>query len=144
MVLNFYELFAQYEKLGTKEERINFLRQNASQALRKILYLTYNPEMKFFTNKFPPNYRPDVQSPPGLSVSNLYMEIRKLEMFLESYKLAVAKKEQLLTHLLETLEAKEANFVLGILQKNLKVAHLSRSIVREAFPDLLPEPGIKG
>lgn len=141
MVLNFYELFEKYEQLQTKEERINFLRQNASQALRSILYHTYNPNLKFFTDKFPEEYKPDNASPPGMSHSNLFMEIRKIPMFLENDSLPVKKKNTLLIQMLESLEAKEGELLVKIFKKNLDIPHLSRSIVREAFPNLLPPAG---
>lgn len=141
MLLNFYEIFDLYAKCNTKEERISFLRKNDSKALRDILFYTFNPNITFYRKSFPFGYKPNTESPVGLSYSHLHMESKRFYIFTTTYEIPLPKKDIILLQLLESLEEKEAELVMGIFGKDLRVDHLTRSIVREAFPGLLPNPG---
>jgi len=48
------------------------------------------------------------------------------------------KRKQLLLQLIESLEPREAEVVIGILSKDLGVKGLNYKFVKEAFPQLLP------
>jgi hypothetical protein len=48
------------------------------------------------------------------------------------------KREQLLLQLLESIEPREAEVVMGILKKDLGVKGLDYKFIKEAFPNLLP------
>jgi len=50
----------------------------------------------------------------------------------------VNKRKQLLLQLIESLEPREAEVVIGILSKDLGVKGLNYKFVKEAFPQLLP------
>jgi DNA-binding MarR family transcriptional regulator len=53
-------------------------------------------------------------------------------------KLGPEKRTKLLLELLEGLEPREAEVVIGIFQKNLGVKGLNYKFIKEAFPNLLP------
>jgi predicted Zn-dependent protease len=53
-------------------------------------------------------------------------------------KLSDEKRKQLLLQLIESLEPREAEVVIGILSKDLGVKGLNYKFVKEAFPQLLP------
>jgi hypothetical protein len=53
-------------------------------------------------------------------------------------QLSVDKRKQLLLQLIESLEPREAEVVIGILSKDLGVKGLTYKFVKEAFPQLLP------
>ena len=48
------------------------------------------------------------------------------------------KRTELLTQILESIEPREAEVILGIFQKDLGVKGLDYKFVKEAFPDLIP------
>jgi predicted Zn-dependent protease len=48
------------------------------------------------------------------------------------------RREELLLQLLESIEPREAEVILGIFQKDLGVKGLDYKFVKEAFPNLLP------
>jgi predicted Zn-dependent protease len=79
---------------------------------------------------------------PGISRCQLSTEIRKLYLFKKgdatAEKLSVEKRKQLLLQLIESLEPREAEVVIGILSKDLGVKGLNYKFVKEAFPQLLP------
>jgi hypothetical protein len=63
-------------------------------------------------------------------------------MFLEGNQtaetLSVTRSKELLVQMLESIEPREAEIILGIFQKDLGVKGLDYKFVKEAFPDMLP------
>jgi hypothetical protein len=89
----------------------------------------------------PDNYKiPD--TPPGLSRCQLSTEIRKLYLFQDGHPssetLSQRKRDELFIQLIESLEPREAEVVIGIFQKDQGVKGLDYKFVKEAFPELLP------
>jgi len=69
-------------------------------------------------------------------------KLRRLYMFLEGNQTAETltdkRRNELLIQMLESIEPREAEVLLGIFQKDLGVKGLDYKFVKEAFPDLLP------
>jgi len=136
-----YEIFEEIENAGSKDERLNILRKNVSWALRSTLKGAFDPNVKFVFDKMP-DYTPSLD-PPGLSQTSLHQELTRAYMFevgnpRVAPTLTLKRRTEILTQMLEALEAKEAEVLIGILTKKLKVKGLSYALVKEAFPDLLP------
>jgi len=138
---NVYEIFTEFEKASTRDEKINVLRSNDGWALRNILKGSFDPNIKFVINKVP-YYKPS-DSPPGMSYSSIHKELDRVYLFEEnnprvSPNLSFKRKEEILIQILEVLEAKESEIFMNMLLKKQKVKGLTYAIVKEAFPDLLP------
>lgn len=137
---NVYEIFTEFEKASTRDEKINVLRSNDGWALRNILKGSFDPNIKFVINKVP-YYKPS-DSPPGMSYSSIHKELDRVYLFEEnnprvSPNLSFKRKEEILIQILEVLEAKESEIFMNMLLKKQKVKGLTYAIVKEAFPDLL-------
>jgi hypothetical protein len=52
--------------------------------------------------------------------------------------LNVERKNELLIQLLESLEPREAEVIIGIMKKDLGVKGLTYNFVKECFPNMLP------
>ena len=69
-------------------------------------------------------------------------QLRRLYIFLEGNETADTigdkRRNELLVQMLESIEPREAEILLGIFQKDLGVKGLDYKFVKEAFPDLLP------
>jgi hypothetical protein len=136
---NIYEIFDEYEKASTKEERLQVLRRNGNYALRSVLKGTYDPNIQFNIEKVP-LYKPS-DAPPGLGYTSIHQELSRVYLFTAkdprtSANLTLKRKEQLLIQILEALEKREAEVFMNMLLKKQKVKNLNASIVKEAFPDL--------
>jgi hypothetical protein len=79
---------------------------------------------------------------PGLTYDSLSAQLRKMYMFLEGNQtaetLSATRSKELLVQMLESIEPREAEIILGIFQKDLGVKGLDYKFVKEAFPDMLP------
>lgn len=138
---NIYEIFDQFELAVTKQQRMDVIGKNLSPVLVEVLKLGFHPEPKWYFNEMPEGYVvKDV--PAGMSYAGLSTEMRKLYMFQKGNetadKLTDRKREQLLVELLQNLEPREAEVVMGIFRKDFGVTGLNYKFVKEAFPAMLP------
>ena len=138
---NLYEVFDEFEEAKNKNERLDVLRKNMSKALVEVLQLTFHPGFQWYFDDIPESYKiPDTL--PGISRNQIATEIRKLYLFKRgdgtADKLTPEKREQLLLQLLESLEPREAEVIIGIFRKDQGVRGLDYKFVKENFNDLLP------
>ena len=138
---NIYEVFDEFEEAKSKKDRLAVIERNLSKTLVEVLQYTFHPAYQWKIKEMPDNYKtPD--TPPGLSRCQLSTEIRKLYLFQEGHpssaNLTDRKQNELLIQLIESLEPREAEVVIGIFQKDQGVKGLDYKFVKEAFPNLLP------
>lgn len=138
---NLYEVFDEFEEAKTKEERMKVIERNLSQHLVDTLQMTFHPDFKWKYKKIPKGYKiPD--SPPGMAWSSIGHELRKFYLFREgdprAEQITDKRREELVIQMLESLEPREVEVVMGIFKKDLGVKGLTYNFVKEAFPNLLP------
>ena len=139
---NLYEVFDEFENAKNKQERMNVIERNLSHNLTNVLQLTFHPDFKWKVKELPENYKIPTDLLPGLTYDSLNAQIRRLYMFREgdptAESLTEKRRAELLLQILESIEPREAEVILGIFQKDLGVKGLDYKFVKEAFPDLLP------
>ena len=139
---NIYEVFDEFEMAWTKQERMDVIGRNLSPLLVEVLRLTYHPQFQWKVKEYPENYIEDYTKHGGLSECQLNTELRKLYMFQSGHPTAEnlnpRKQRELLIQILESLEPREAEVVMGIFRKDQGVEGLNYEFVKEAFPDMLP------
>ena len=139
---NLYEVFDEFETAKNKQERMNVIQRNLSHTLTNVLQLTFHPDFKWKVKELPENYRIPTDMLPGLTYDSLNSQLRRLYMFREgdatAESLTERRRTELLLQILESLEPREAEVILGIFQKDLGVKGLDYKFVKEAFPNLLP------
>lgn len=139
---NVYEIFDEFVKAPSKDAKLGILKQNWSPTLELVLQLAYHPNIKWkIKGKYPEGYKREEQ-PPGMSYSSLSTELRRLYIFQEgnptAERLTPKKQEELLVVLLESLEPREADVVIGIFKKDLGVKGLTYRFIRDNIPNMLP------
>ena len=139
---NLYEVFDEFETAKNKQERMNVIQRNLSHTLTNVLQLTFHPDFKWKVKELPENYRIPTDMLPGLTYDSLNSQLRRLYMFREgdatAESLTERRRTELLLQILESIEPREAEVILGIFQKDLGVKGLDYKFVKEAFPNLLP------
>ena len=138
---NLYEVFDEFELATNKTERREVLSKNMSKALVEVLQLTFHPAFQWYFDDMPESYKiPDTL--PGISRNQVATEIRKMYLFKKgdgtADKLTPQKREQLLLQILESLEPREAEVIIGIFRKDQGVKGLDYKFVKENFDNLLP------
>ena len=137
-----YELFDDFEKCKNKKERMGVIGTNLSQTLVDVLQLTFHPDFQWKVKELPDNYRIPNDVLPGITFDSLHHQLRKLYMFRQgdpvAEKLTPKKQQELLFQMLNALEPREAEIIMGIFSKDQGVKGLDYKFVKEAFPNMLP------
>jgi hypothetical protein len=139
---NIYEIFDEFEQAKNKKERMSVIEKNLSPTLVQVFELAYHPNYKWKVKELPENYKIPTDILPGITFDNLNAQLRRLYLFLEgdprSEQLTERRRNEILVQMLESIEPREAEIILGIFQKDLGVKGLDYKFVKEAFPNLLP------
>ncbi len=134
------EIFEEFEKATTKQERINILRREGDERFRFFLQLAFNPAIEFDI-VLPHMYRP-AKEPAGLNYAYLDTEMPKMYRFIKNHPMrprefTADKTTQIILVMLESLHRDESALILKIFKKGFKVKNLTHNLVKEAFPDLI-------
>jgi hypothetical protein len=141
MAKNVYEILDEFAAAGSKQEKLQVLQRNWTPTLVNVLQHAYHPDIKWLVKDKPKNYKiPDTL--PGVSYSNLNAELRRLYLFREgnpaAEKLTPQKREELLLIMLESLEPREADVIIGIFKKDLGVKGLTYKFIRDNTHGIVP------
>ena len=144
-----HEVFDEVSKETDKQKKIELLRKNESVQLKYLLQLGFDAVQQFDLPEGSPPYKTDTKVPIGMSDTNLFVETRRIYVFLKDKDLPKVKKEQLFIQMLEGLHHTEAELLIAVKDKKLseRYAGLTADLVKETFPNLLhetvAEPAVK-
>ena len=132
----FSEILEKVGKLKTKKQKVAFLRQNNTDALRMIVKSSFDPNIEW---ELPEGDVPYVrnEAPEGTEHTVLAAEARKLYNFIRggNSNLKQNRREMMFVQMLEGLHPNEAEILVSAKDKMLhqKYKGLSSNVVKEAF-----------
>jgi len=128
-------VFEDYVKAKTKAEKIAVLRSNETWALKDLLKGTLDPKVKWHLPEGAPPYEPSSHSEPAASI---FRENTKFRYFVKNNNINISqvKREQIFIGVLEAIHPKDAELVIGMINKKTPVKGLTYKIAQEAFPNL--------
>lgn len=137
-----YEIINECKAAPDVNSALHIIAANANAVLKQVLYYTYHPKAKWYISEFPKNYKkPDTL--PGVSISNLYSEIRRLYLFQVGHPTADAlnetRRNELLLQTLEGMEPGEAEVFVNIMKGDLGIKDLTYTEIEKVFPNLFGE-----
>ena len=130
------EVLQKLGKIKSKKDKVLYLKDNNTDALRQIIKSSFDPKIKW---ALPYGEVPYVQNeaPEGTEHNVLAYEIRKIYHFIESgnSKISQTKREMMFVQMLEGLHPDEADVLIAAKDKILhqKYKGLSINVVKEAF-----------
>ncbi len=133
------EIFEDFDKSTTKQERLNVLKKYDHPMFRLFLQAAFHPNIVFDVSV--PKWRP-APEPAGLNYTYLDTEMSKIYRYVKDHPARPAgltdkKKTELLLVTLESLHKDEADLLERLVKKELGIKHLTPKLVEEAFPGLL-------
>ena len=132
----FSEILNKVAKLKTKKQKVDFLRQHNTDALRMILKSSFDPKIVWQLPEGEVPFSPN-DAPEGTEHTVLAMEARKLYNFIQGGNNALTqnKREMMFVQLLEGLHQTEAYMLVDAKDKILHKRYkgLSSAVVKEAF-----------
>ena len=139
---NIYEILDEFEAADSKKDKMKVIENNLCKALVDVLQLTYHPNFQWLITEMPEEYKIPSDQMPGLHRTQMSSELRKLYLFEKgnpaAERLTSRKRTEILIQILEGLEPREAEVIIGIFNKDLGVRGLNYKFIKEAFPTLLP------
>ena len=130
------EILDKVSKVKTKKEKVAFLKQYDSDALRMVIKSSFDPKIVWLLPEGDVPYEKNA-APEGTEHTNLHGEARKLFHFLEggNADLNQNKRETMFVQLLEGLHETDAEVLVAAKDKILhrKFKGLSDNVVKEAF-----------
>ena len=139
MKLLLSEVFKAASKLKTKKERIIFLQQNSSPALKDIIRINFDSTIVSVLPVGVPPYKAD-DAPMGYQVTRLAKEFKQFRYFFKgpvADKMPAMKREVRFIRLLESLHFSEAEMLVLAKDKKLKYTGITKKLCMEAFPSLI-------
>jgi|TARA_B100001287_G_C22544808_1_gene463918 hypothetical protein len=135
------EILKEANKLATREERIEFLRQNDSPALRDIIRIAFDKDVVSMLPEGAPPYTPD-DAPEGYAPSSLYKKFREFRFYFKgpvAEGLKPLKREEMFVKLLESIHSSEAELLVRAKDRILhkKLMGITRKLCQDAFPGLI-------
>lgn len=132
----FSEILNKVAKLKTKKQKVEFLRQHNTDALRMVLKSSFDPKIVWQLPEGEVPFSPN-DAPEGTEHTVLAMEARKLYNFIQGGNNALTqnKREMMFVQLLEGLHQTEAYMLVDAKDKILHKRYkgLSSAVVKEAF-----------
>ena len=133
---SFAEILTQVSKTKTKKEKVTFLRQYQTDALRMICKASFDPKIVWELPEGDVPYREN-DAPEGTEHTLLGHEVRKLYHFIKGGNPALNqnKREMMFVQMLEGLHKDEADLLIAAKDKSLHRMYkgLSDNVVKEAF-----------
>ncbi len=139
---NVRETFEEIAKAKTREEKREVLKKRENFATKALLQLNFHPAVKWLLPPGAPPYEPakagDIQS------NTLHYEIKKLDYYTDPSphsldELPMLRRESMFVGLLERLDPQDATMLIAIKDKKLSYKGLTYKLVKDTWPDLLPD-----
>ena len=136
---NVVETLEMVDEAKTRDEKREILKSRDNYATRALLQLNFHPDVKWHIPKGAPPYTPSQES--DSTEGSIHFEVKKLNYFVKGggHDLSMLKRESMYVQLLERVAAKDAKLLISVKDQNLSYKGLSYKLVRDVWPDLLPE-----
>ena len=139
MEFNIIETLEMVGKAKTREEKRQVLKDRENFATKALLQLNYHPDVKWHLPPGKPPYTPGqvADSTPN----SLHFEVKKLDYYVNPspHDLPLLRRESMFVQLLERLDPVDAEILLAIKDQKLSYRGLTYKLVRDTWPDILPE-----
>ena len=143
MVKGVFEIFNEAAKLKSVKAKAKYLQEEGDMfAIRTILQGCFHPAIEFLL----PDTVPPYSETDGTQVeTRLHTMAKKLDLFIEGGRPVATqtKREMLFIEMLESIHPEDAKILLNMVIKQPPVKGITKAVVKQAFPDLLPADGAK-
>lgn len=135
------ETLKDINKLKSRDERLEALKENDSQVLRVILKWNFDPSIRnigLLPEGSPP-YTPSKTAKSNLDVAVKQGVFKQFFKNAHSATLTQIKRESQFIRLLEAVSPAEAELLCKVKDGSLNYIGITKKLCREAFPDLIAE-----
>lgn len=138
-----HEVFEELSKIESFHDRVEFLKQWGSFAVRSILQANFTPGIQFDLPVGPPPFQAD-SLPPENSSSRIEKSIKILGRLVKgqtpSSLIHRGQCERKFIQFLESIAAKDAEIIVAMKDKELTKLYpaMDQTLAKAAFPEIIP------
>ena len=138
--LQVYEILDKAAKQRAKKEKIQVLRENEMMALKDVLRGTFDKVIQWNLPTGPVPYTPSSEESPPNSLLKKHIDFKYfVKGLLESERLTPVKREKMFIDMCESVHPRDAEVLVAMINKNPPIKGITKTLVKEAFPDLIVE-----
>ena len=131
------EILTRIGNLKSFKERVDALRHagTVNSTLTKCIKFCYRSDIIWDLPEGIPPYKP-LDMPDNWGYNRLPNEARKFQYFVTGNGLRTTKRESMYIDMLESVSKEEAEFLIQIKDKDIKIKNITKKLAVEAFPDM--------
>lgn len=136
--LQVFEIIDKLEKVKTKSEQIDVLKNNDIMPLRDVLRGTFDDSIQWNLPDGEPPYTPSL---PESAPSSLLKQHLKFKYFVKGFKesdsLNKIRRERMFIDILESVHPKDAEILIAMINKKSPSESITKELIQTAFPGLI-------
>jgi len=137
--LEVFEILQKVEKAKSRKEKIEILQKNNIMPVRDVLQGTFDDRVQW---NLPIGDVPYTANSIESYPSTLLKQHLKFKYFVkglrESDNLSKPKREKLFIDMCESVHPEDAKILVSMINKKAPVKGLTKKLIQEAYPDLIP------
>jgi|13_taG_2_1085334.scaffolds.fasta_scaffold25928_3 hypothetical protein len=138
--LQVFEILDKAAKQRAKKDKIKVLQENDMMALRDVLRGSFDKVIQWNLPSGPVPYTPASEESPPNTLLKAHMNFKYfVKGLLESQRLTPLKREKMFIDMCESVHPRDAEVLVAMINKETPVKGITKTLVKEAFPDLLVE-----
>lgn len=138
--LEVFEILEKYQKAKTKKEKIKVLKENDIMPLLDVLRGIFDSQIQWNLPDGVPPYTPSSEESPPSSLLRQHLKFKYFVKGLrESNSINPIRRERMFIDILEAVHPKDAEILVSMINKKSPVKGLTKAIVKEVFPTLIPD-----
>jgi hypothetical protein len=125
-------------KLKTKKERVAYLKEHDTPALRDIIRINYDADIVSLLPEGSPPFRKD-DAPDGHEYQTLHKAHKGFAYYFKGpyTKMNQMKRESMFVNMLESLHGDEAELVVAAKDKSMNYKGITKLLCKEVWPNLI-------
>lgn len=139
--LDVFEVFEKVSAAKSRKDKIKILQDNNIMPVRDVLQGTFDERIQWNLPAGTPPYTPLAEGAPAPQcLLKLHLKFKYFVKGLRvSENLIPVKRERMFIDILESIDSREAEILVNMINKKSPMQGITKKLVQEAYPDLLPE-----
>ena len=139
--LDVYEVFEKVVSAKSRKDKIKILQDNNIMPVRDVLQGAFDERIQWNLPPGTPPYTPVSEgAPASQTLLKQHLNFKYYVKGLQACEnLLSVKRERMFIDILESVDSREAEILVNMINKKPPMSGITKKLVQEAYPDLLPE-----
>jgi len=134
-----YEVFEEFSKTKARKDKIAVLQKYSTACLKDVLRGIFDDRVQWNLPEGEPPYNPQREESVPSTLLKQHMNFKYLVRGIKTAdELPPFKREKIFIDMLETVHPEDAKVLVSMINKKSPVKGLTKKIVQEAYPKLIP------